>query len=317
MTSPTPGGWHLLIVSTPGRQAALRMRLWRHLKASGAAILRDGVYVLPRRPRSLEALEAQACAVAESGGSAKVLSVDADGADFAGLFDRTAEYGELVTGVRALMRTLRRAKPGDASRSLARFGQAFEDIAQRDFFPGEAREQARAALDELAGAVRALHAPGEPHAARRRIVKLDPADFRGRVWATRKRPWVDRLASAWLVHRYVDPTARIRWLDTPGDCPARAVGFDFDGARFTHTGGMVTFEVLAASFTVPVTPALEKLQAIVHFLDVGGLPVPEAPGVQLALAGLCRRHHQDDALLAAAEDLFDALLAGASDQPHR
>jgi hypothetical protein len=111
-----------------------------------------------------------------------------------------------------------------------------------------------------------------------------------------------------LIRRFIDPQARILWLDAPGDCPADALGFDFDGATFSHVGSRVTFEVLIESFAL-TQPALARLGLLVHFLDVGGIQPPEAAGVESVLAGLREGISDDDQLLAAALAIFDGLLA--------
>ena len=128
------------------------------------------------------------------------------------------------------------------------------------------------------------------------------------MWATRQRPWVDRLACAWLIRRFIDHRAKILWLEKPEQCPADALGFDFDGARFSHVGAKVTFEVLLASFGLE-SPALARLGGLVHFLDVGGVQPPEAAGVESALAGMQTAITDDDALLASVSAVFDGLLA--------
>ena len=140
-----------------------------------------------------------------------------------------------------------------------------------------------------------------------RIAQLQRTHYQGRTWATRARPWVDRLASAWLIRRQIDPQARLLWLAHPQDCPADALGFDFDGATFSHVEGRVTFEVLLASFALE-GPALQRLGALVHFLDAGGVQPPEASGVEAVLAGLRASIADDDQLLQAASAVFDALL---------
>lgn len=119
--------------------------------------------------------------------------------------------------------------------------------------------------------------------------------------AERQRPWVDRLASAWLVRRFIDPQARIHWIASPQECPADALGFDFDGATFSHVGSRVTFEVLLASFGLE-QPALARLGLLVHYLDVGGIEPAESAGVESILAGLREALCDDDQLLAAAHD---------------
>jgi hypothetical protein len=135
---------------------------------------------------------------------------------------------------------------------------------------------------------------------------LNPKDYQGRLWATRERPWIDRLASAWLVRRFIDPEARFIWLATPADCPSDALGFDFDGAPFTHVGAKVTFETLLASFGLANDAALQRLGGLVHYLDAGGLPVAEAAGLETLIRGMRQRLADDDALLAEAGKVFDS-----------
>lgn len=125
---------------------------------------------------------------------------------------------------------------------------------------------------------------------------------------------MDRLASAWLIRRFIDPKATLLWLASPGDCPPDALGFDFDGATFTHVGARVSFEVLLASFGLE-TAALQRFGALVHFLDVGGVQPPEAAGIESALAGLRDTITDDDPLLALAGNIFDGLLASFEKGP--
>jgi hypothetical protein len=117
---------------------------------------------------------------------------------------------------------------------------------------------------------------------------------------------VDRLASAWLIRRFIDPQARFLWLASPADCPKRAVGFDFDGATFTHVGARVTFETLLAAFDLE-TSSLQRLGMIVHALDAGGIRPPEAAGVERVLAGMREAIDDDDQLLQAAAGVFEGL----------
>ncbi|MDQ1363507.1 MAG: hypothetical protein QG652_1368 [Pseudomonadota bacterium] len=177
-------------------------------------------------------------------------------------------------------------------------------------------------LDKLDQNISARLSPGEPDARPGRIPLLDITQFTHRIWATRKRPWVDRLASAWLIHRFIDPNATFIWLESPALCPADALGFDFDGAAFTHvetaTGTLVTFETLAASFCLEKDLSIKQLANIVHVLDAGGLPVAEAAGLERLLQGMYNRISDDDALLAAAETLFNDLYSSYQQetQPH-
>jgi hypothetical protein len=298
------GAWLALVLSLPTSNATARMRIWRALKALGCGALRDGVYLLPDGAASLQALAELARTAQQSGGGAQVLrvsSVDAQqDAALRALFDRGEQYRELVAAAKT--------GAGDAmhpAKALRTLRRDFDAIAAIDFFPGEAQAQARQALADLEAAL----SPGEPRAAAGRIRRLAAADYQGRTWATRRHLWVDRMASAWLIRRFIDRKARFVWLDKPEHCPRRALGFDFDGAAFTHVAGRVTFEVLAASFGLDADPALRRIGDIVHFLDAGGIAVDTAPGVEAILAGARSRADDDDALLDAAGRIFDFLYA--------
>ena len=184
-----------------------------------------------------------------------------------------------------------------------------EVIAGIDYFPGEARTGANEALREMTAAINRRFSPDEPAFASGTVERLSAADYQGRRWATRRGLWVDRVASAWLIRRFIDANAGFLWLAHPDDCPADAVGFDFNGASFSHVGDFVTFEVLVRSFGLEEDPALNKLGTLVHYADVGGLSVADAAGFLTMLAGIKQRCADDDALLEAGSDLLDHLYA--------
>lgn len=287
------------------------MRVWRGLKALGTAVLRDGVYLLPNRVELVEALQAQFDEVTASGGSAQIFAVNArdeqQEVEFRELFDRTPDYEKLILEMSGLRKGSAELDRAALSARLGRLRRDVEGIALQDFFPGAARDQAFEALEDVARAANAVLSPDEPHAAAGRIQRVDASKYRGRTWATRARPWADRLASAWLIKRFIDRRAMFLWLKSPKDCPKRAVGFDFDGAEFTHVGAKVTFEVLMASFGLDGDPALERIAALIHYLDVGGVPVPEAAGLEAVLRGARAALTDDDRLTSEAAKLFDFL----------
>ncbi|MBK8640160.1 MAG: chromate resistance protein [Chromatiaceae bacterium] len=297
-----------LFVTLPTKQSAGRMRVWRALRALGSATLRDGVYLLPDSAAHAQALGSIAEDVKSVAGTADIYCLD--GRDdtqrqtLIALFDRKEDYAGLLKAIQA-------ANPAEA-KTVRALQREFSALAAIDFFPGEAQRQAEAALAALAA-----QAAGEPVDAAGRIRRLASAEFQGRVWATRKNPWADRLASAWLIRRHIDPLARFVWLADPSLCPQEALGFDFDGAAFTHVEGRVTFEVLAASFGLTDDPALGRIATIVHFLDVGGVPVAEAPGIEAVLAGARASAVTDDELLSEASRLFDNLFTHYQQEPAR
>jgi len=305
--------WLELVTSLPTENATERMRAWRALKATGAVVLRDGVYVLPDRKELEEALVQLAGEIDGAGGSAHVLRVETRDAGQAealrALFDRTREYAELAREIGNARAAAPTQEPVALRRQMRTLRRQFEALAAIDFFPGEAKAQVESALAEAEAAAEEILDPGEPRAATGPIPRLDRRDFRKRVWATRKAPWVDRLACAWLVKRHIDPAASFIWLESPADLPRGAVGFDFDGAPFTHVDNRVTFEVMLRSFGLDGDSALLKVAEAVHYLDVGGIPVADAPGIGAMLAGARQKSRDDDHFLKQAIALFDLVYA--------
>jgi hypothetical protein len=293
------------------------MRIWRALKAAGAGLLRDGAYLLPNRERSRQVLEEQGAEIKAAGGLTQVLSFDAESpeqnAELVALFDRTEDYAEGIERLEALKGELAKLTDPEARQRLAGITREVAAIVARDFFPGESRRQMEGALADAEAAVNARFAPDEPRAAHRKIQLRDRKDYRGRTWATRERLWIDRVASAWLIRRFIDPKARFVWLKRVKDCPKSAVGFDFDGAEFTHVDSKVTFEVLISSFNLEQDMGLGRLGALVHHLDVGGIPIAEGPGFATIMAGARSLQQDDDALLKAMTPVLDNLYAGYSD----
>lgn len=297
--------WLLLIITLPTQNATVRMRAWRTLKASGAAVLRDGVYLLPNNPAHSELFNKVELDVSAAEGTAYCLQV-VDDYPFAELFNRRDDYQQLA---QALQQFDHNMDITELSRQARKCRQTFNALVAIDFFPGESQRQTLALLDALDQRINRQISPDEPGSHPGVIPLLDVAQFQGKRWATRKRPWVDRLASAWLIRRFIDPNARFVWLESPAQCPADALGYDFDNARFSHvetsTGTLVTFETLAHSFGLHNDLSIKELANIVHLIDVGGLAVPEAAGLERLLRGMCNRISNDDALLAAAEQVFN------------
>jgi hypothetical protein len=129
----------------------------------------------------------------------------------------------------------------------------------------------------------------------------------GRTWATRKPLWADRLASAWLIRRFVDPEGKVVWLDKAQEAPAGAIGFAFEGAHFANTETRITYEEILVQLKLAGNQALARIGSLVHFLEARGTPVPEAAGVQTLLQGAVRRARNEDELLGEAEKTFDLL----------
>ena len=307
---PSPGAaeprWLLCVASMPADDPASRMRVLRTLESLGTTVLREGVYLLPETEANRRSLETLAEYIGKSHGAAHVVCVSATSPAqheaFVRLFDRSARYEDLIKTVESLSIGYGHSDPSAIARVLHKQRREFEAIAALDFFPTPARERAQAALAKADAAVRQLLFPAGPQAGLGAGEKL-----LGRTWATRKPLWADRLACAWLIRRFVDPEARLLWLDKSETVPPEAIGFGFEGAHFTNSEDRVTYEQMLARLKLADNPALAKIGSIVHFLEIRGATVPEAAGVQTLLQGALRRSPRESDLLGEVEKTFDLL----------
>lgn len=273
-------------------------------------MLRDGVYVLPAGAAGTPVLADMESGIRAAGGFAMTVELKPRLAgqlpQVRKLFDRSADYGALLRKIDSAQGALLRLGPRRAQTAVQRLQRSFERLSGIDFYPGPARQQAADAITGLRRRFAEAYSGGEPCPSRRRLRQLDAKRYRKRVWATRGDLWIDRIASAWLIKRFIDRDAKFVWIDRPRDCPKGAVGFDFDGADFTHAGHRVTFEVLRASFGLDDDPALGAIGAAVRFLDIGGIPVADAKGLETVLKGIKETCRGDDALLTEAMRILDA-----------
>ena len=298
-----------LLTSLPTGNSTLRMRVWRALKNTGCGVLRDGVYLLPPEAPRAAALAAAESEVKAAGGFAMTVELNfktpAQLEYVRKLFDRGKEYGALVQNIGAAKAGLPRLGKRKAGTLVQRLRRSFDELVEVDFYPGQANLQAGEAISALEREAQMLFSGGEPHSAKRKVRRLDPTKYRSRVWATRKNLWVDRLASVWLIRRFIDKNAKFTWIDRPRDRPKGSIGFDFDGAEFTHIDSRVTFEVLQASFGLDNDEALASIGHAVHFLDIGGIPVADAKGLETILRGIQAKARGDDKMALETMKVFD------------
>jgi hypothetical protein len=319
MAEKAPPKWLLLAASLPGRDAGTaRVRLWRTLKDAGAAMLRDGVTMIPASAAARERLAEIVRSVETQGGAAWVFVIPAQvpplEKKLKTLFDRRQGYDAVGRAVAALRKELVSIDEATARRRFREIETEFLAVAEVDLFPGAPQARTKEGLDRLHTALDRRFSPEEPSMPAGSITRRNVRKYRGAAWATRKRLWVDRVASAWLIRRFIDTRAKFHWLEKPADCPKDAHGFDFDGAEFTHVDDLVTFEVLVAAFGLEDDAGLAGLARLVHYLDVGGSVVAEAAGFEAILAGVRDAAANDDALLAAMAPVLDALYQHFSTQ---
>ena len=293
------------------------MRILRTLESLGCAVIRDGVFLLPDTPAARRGLASLGEHIARINGTAHLLSVnsldEAQAQQFFGLFDRTHKYSELIKTVESLRTAFGVSDPESLMRLLSKHKREFEIISTLDFFPSESRQRAARALAEAEQAVHALMFPN----AQKKSGTLDTTGkhYFQRVWATRKPLWADELASAWLIRRFIDPEAKLLWLDKNQECPAGAIGYGYAGAAFCNSRDRVTFEEILASFKLDKDAALVRIGALIHALNASETRVAEAAGVQTLLQGAVRRSENEDQLLAETEMTFDLLYEAYFEAP--
>jgi len=305
--------WLLLILSLPPHPSSIRVRVWRRLQAQGAVALKNSVYLLPVTPENYERFQWLTQEVAKSGGEATLLKVDRienmKAAEVIRLFHeaRDGDYRRLAERYRKLQRDLdRKAKGAIAARradELARLGRELERLREIDFFDAPGYQEVKRLKETLD---MRLHPPGSP-APTHVQVPLD--SLKGRRWVTRPRPHVDRIASAWLIKRFIDPEAEFLF-SPPERFPADATPFDALGAEFGHQGEDCTFETVLKRCGLR-DGRLAQLAEIVHEVDLRDQKFPrdEARGLDLVIRGLLAALKDDHQVLAHGLILFDGLYA--------
>ena len=303
-------GWLLLIHQLPARPLYLRAQVRRRLAQVGALPLKNSVYVLPDRPVCLEDFQWIAQEAAAGGGEASVCWAeflgDTTTAELRARFreDANGRFAPLEAALEQHLAELRRRRSAPADASLIRLQRMVDEAARLDFFNSEKGVEVYALM---AAIKKRLRPPSKP--ARREPAKR--TDLKGRVWVTRRDPRIDRLATAWLIRRFVDPAARFRFVDPAGG-PVKAGerSFDMVGADFTHEGDRCSFETMCHRSGL-TDAALQQLAEIVHDLDLkdGKFGRPDAAGVQRLVDGLAAAHPDSSARVAAAMPVFDALFA--------
>ncbi len=235
----------LLISSLPTQNTTTRMRVWRSVKASGAAILRDGVYLLPVS-HSIK-LDPIANDVISEQGTAYIFHAEQPtNLELAALFSRKEEYDALYKQLSELRDRQTKDEKKELLKQIRKLRKSIDALIEIDYYPDETQAQVLKELSCLELSIARLGEVNEPQAIQAHIQLLDKNCYQNRTWATRKKPWIDRLASAWLIKTFIDTSATFIWLETPSDCPKAALGFDFDGATFSHVNHWVTFEVICA-----------------------------------------------------------------------
>jgi hypothetical protein len=294
----------------PHKPAYLRVKVGRRLARAGAVALKSSVYALPRGDGLTEDLQWIRREILEGGGEATIVEAEL----VEGLSDeqvenlfraaRDVDFSELAEEARVLNERLDESEfsPGAFEADLARLEKRLEEISAIDFFGASERETA-------AGLIAGLRVKLEgPQSSPSDEVEPKP---QGRVWVTRAGVHVDRIASAWLIRRFIDPDASFKFVPPKGYVPdQRELRFDMYEAEYTHEGECCTFETLCRRFAM-AQPGLAAIAEMVHDIDIkdGKYGRLETPGLAAVVAGICLLERDDEERLRRGFELFDALLS--------
>src|SRR5215475_11745269 len=291
--------WLLLAFSLPAKRASKRVEIWRRLQRYGTVPLGNSGYLLPSDPNNEERFQWLATAIRRYGGEASVVRVESidnlSPAQLKGRFSeaRVKEYQELIQQIQSLTR---HGLGGPNTTRLARLRNRFQEIVEIDFFDSPLQARVRELLEQATSPSKGT------------VVRVNPKDYKNRVWVTRPRPGVDRCASAWLIRRFID--AKSRFVFAPEDrVPAGAVPYDmFHEGGFGHRGGDCTFETLEKDFRIR-DPRVTVIGQMIHDADLldDRFGRKEGYGVDEILKGWARQGIPDDKLLVRGMQLIEGL----------
>jgi hypothetical protein len=303
----------LLLVGLPPQPSSLRVRVWRRLRSLGAVPLKRSAYLLPDTPERYEDFQWLAQEIQREGGEATLIRIqgieNVSEAEVLRLFHepRDHDYRQLATRYRKLLKSLDQksaAKGARVPEELARLAKEHQRLRDIDFFDAPGGAEVRRLEEAIAMRTRRPESP-----RREERPTLDLASLRQRRWVTRPRPHIDRIASAWLIKRFVDPEAEFVFAD-PAEFPKDAIPFDAPGVELSHQGEDCTFETLIKRARLR-DRRLTRLAEIVHEADLrdGKYPHEEARGIDAAIRALLAASSDDQQVLAQGLALFEGLYA--------
>jgi len=306
----------LLLVGVPPTPSSLRVRVWRRLRSLGAVALKRSAYLLPDTPERYEDFQWLAQEIQREGGDATLVRVhqieNVSPADVLRLFHepRDQDYRHLAVRYRKVLQRLDRKSAATKARvhdELARLSKDHQRIRDIDFFDAPAGAEVRRLEEVIAMRTRR---PEPAHREERPT--LDLTKLRGRRWVTRPRPHIDRIGSAWLIKRFIDPDAEFVFAP-PAEFPKDAIPFDAPGVELSHQGEDCTFETLVKRARLR-DRRLVRLAEVVHEADLrdGKYSHEEARGIDVAVRALLAASTDDHHVLAQGMALFEGLYATTS-----
>jgi len=305
--------WLVFVHQLPSKPSNIRVRVWRRLQQIGALVIKQAVYVLPDSSEAREDFEWLKTEIEGVGGQASILSAEhIDGAADVAVVEefrraRQEDYASLAREIETHLGVARAAgtRRGHGARLEPRpvhaLRQRLAAIERIDFFASAGRDRVVALIEQVAP----RHAPNRGTTRRS---EGTGAAYRACMWVTRPRPGVDRMASAWLIRRFIDADASFAFATDRDKAPRASVPFDMFGVEFGHRGSNCTFETLCEVFGI-ADPAVARIASIVHDLDLkdGRFGAAESATIGALIEGLQLAHAADHELLDRGMTLFESL----------
>jgi hypothetical protein len=306
ISDKTPGSWLFLLFNLPAKQSSDRVKVWRRLKKFGAIQLKTSTYVLPDQPVHYERFQWLAKEIVDTGGEATLVRVkDIEGmphAAIVALFNeaRARDYDELFEPLNLLIKDGKARK--QSPNQLQKLRQRFQEIRDIDYFQSSRGED----LQRLLQKAEALEAPKKKPET---MMRLRAEDYRGKSWITRPRPEIDRVGSAWLIRKFIDPSAKFVFGNAPAEFP-KAIPYDMFEVEFSHHGDYCTFETLIQRFSIRDRAVL-RLAELIHDADVEDdkFHRVEGFGIEQIFKGWAKQGLSDQEILAKGFECFEALYA--------
>lgn len=310
--------WLLLFHQIPPKPNYFRVKIWRRLQKLGAVAVKNSIYVLPKTDQTLEDFQWVLREIVEGGGEAALCEARlVDGLtdeQIEELFGaaRSADYRQITEDCRQIAKKLgTRRRYEDKSRTqaeteLERLTRRFAEVVSIDFFGAPGQSAAQGLISELQAKLRGDGKIDSTATAQTRVERP-----RGTTWVTRHGIHIDRMASAWLIRRFIDTEASFKFVPAKGHIPQKGeLRFDMFDAEFTHEGDRCTMEVLLERFAFH-DAALRRIAEIIHDIDLkdSKFAHPETPGIERLIAGIAMSHKDDEVRLERGTAVFDDLHA--------
>src|SRR5437667_9093006 len=296
--------WLLLLFSLPTNRNTERVAVWRRLKKMGAVQIKTSTYLLPDEPAQYEQFQWLAKQIRDYGGdSTLVRAQEIEGLtkdNVTSLFNaaRDKEYSQLRKSLQSFIARRKKLDAELAAAELERLTRQFRELRQIDFF-----DSARG--HDIAMLLRRAEGPGRS----RPLEVLDAKQYRGKSWLTRPRPEIDRVGSAWLISKFIDPKAKFVFAPSAQAVPD-TIPFDMLDADFSPHRNNCTFETLTKRFSL-ADKAVSRIAEMIHDADLDDAKFQrvECMGIDRVLKGWAKQGLTDKEILRHGLECFDALYA--------